>query len=131
MGLTLRRSPFTVRDFSFSISWAFQVSWAFQISSSKMLPDNITRHCSNCSPMLAHRLWYWPNIRPTRFIVSCLLLYTPIHYFIILDSVSHGELIPLHLPRSRASKMPLKNKNDCFVYFILFLARKNKTFVQH
>ena len=82
--------------------------------------------------MLAHFLLYWPNLRPTRFNVSCLLLRCfdvgqcniimahnlttilhtnctqTINYFIIIDSVLHGELIPLHLPSFRAFKTPLK-----------------------
>ena len=31
-----------------------------------------------------------------------------IHYFIILDGVSHGELIPLHLPSFSAFIRPLR-----------------------
>ena len=81
--------------------------------------------------MMAHRLRYWPNIRPIRFNASRLLLrrlevgqcyiilaynlttitfklYTLIHYFIILDGVSRGELIPLHLPSFCAFIRPLK-----------------------
>ena len=39
--------------------------------------------------MLANVTLYWPIIYPLFYIQT---VHTPIHYFIILDSVSHGEL---------------------------------------
>ena len=46
-------------------------------------------------------VWCWPMehyIGPSPYHLYIHIVHIPIHYFIILDGVSHGELVPLHLP---------------------------------
>ena len=45
--------------------------------------------------MLANVTLYWPI---TLSLLHTCIVHKPIHYFIKLDGVLHGELIPLHLP---------------------------------
>ena len=57
------------------------------------------------------------------------ILHTPIYYFIllVLDSVSHGELIPIHLPSFRTFLKIQKNMKDCFVHFSFFYRNKQNS----
>ena len=62
---------------------------------SAVLAQHTSRICYWGGLMLAYVILYWPIILPLFYIKT---VHTPIYYFIILDCVSHGELIPLHLP---------------------------------
>ena len=56
--------------------------------------------------MLANVKLYWSITLP--LLHSLPIVHKPIQYFIILDGVSHGELIPLHLPSFSAFMRPLR-----------------------
>ena len=59
------------------------------------------------------------------------IVHTPNHYFIILDGLPHGELIPLHLPSFSAFIRPLKQIAMIVLDVLGYFNRKiNKTVMQ-
>ena len=57
------------------------------------------------------------------------IVHKPIHYFIILDGVSHVELIPLHLRSFSVFIGPLGHTNlfNCFTDFFQHCQQKKKS----
>ena len=86
------------------------------------VPDSLIAYCPSPRTATVHGLCRFGI--PANISLMSYLCY----YFIILDSVLHRELIPLHLHIFGAFIKHLKNMNDCFVHFSFFCRNKQSSY---